>query len=153
MGPRAVQMYALGRQPVVLLMIDRDKRKLVNDMYGHQAGDQAIANLDRALAKVFLRQSDVLCRYGGDEFAVIPHNTDWKMAQTLARRLQEQVAAMPAPHPAMEFAIGASVGVAQLEAHEEVGEWIMRADKALYKAKQNGRDRVCVAESLLLKTA
>ncbi|WP_309671818.1 GGDEF domain-containing protein [Gemmatimonas sp.] len=153
MGPRAVQMYALGRQPVVLLMIDLDKLKLVNDMYGHQAGDAAIANLGGALAKVFLRQSDVLCRYGGDEFAAILHNTDWKMAQTLARRLQEQVAAMPAPHPAMEFSIGASVGVAQLEAHEEVDEWIARADKALYKAKQNGRDRVCVAESLLLKTA
>jgi diguanylate cyclase len=153
MGPRAVQMYALGRQPVVLLMIDLDKLKLVNDMYGHQAGDAAIANLGGALAKVFLRQSDVLCRYGGDEFAAILHNTDWKMAQTLARRLQEQVAAMPAPHPAMEFSIGASVGVAQLEAHEEVDEWIARADKALYQAKQNGRDRVCVAESLLLKTA
>lgn len=153
MGPRAVQMYALGRQPVVLLMIDLDKLKLVNDMYGHQAGDQAIANLGSALSKVFLRQSDVLCRYGGDEFVAILHNTDWKMAQTLARRLQEQVAAMPAPHPAMEFSIGASVGVAQLEAHEEVDEWIARADKALYKAKQNGRDRVCVAESLLLRTA
>jgi diguanylate cyclase len=153
MGPRAVQMYALGRQPVVLLMIDLDKLKLVNDMYGHQAGDAAIANLAGALSKVFLRQSDVLCRYGGDEFAAILHNTDWKMAQTLAHRLQEQVAAMPAPHPAMEFSIGASVGVAQLEAHEEVDEWIARADKALYKAKQNGLDRVCVADSLLLKTA
>ena len=153
MGPRAVQMYALSRQPVVLLMIDLDKLKLVNDMYGHQAGDQAISNLGKALSKVFLRQSDVLCRYGGDEFAVILQNTDWKMAQTLARRLQEQVGAMPAPHPAMEFSIGASVGVAQLEAHEEVDEWIARADKALYKAKQNGRDRVCVAESLLPHTA
>ncbi len=153
MGPRAVQMYALSRQPVVLLMIDLDKLKLVNDMYGHQAGDQAICNLGKALSKVFLRQSDVLCRYGSDEFAVILQNTDWKMAQTLARRLQEQVVAMPAPHPAMEFSIGASVGVAQLEAHEEVDEWIARADKALYKAKQNGRDRVCVAESLLPQPA
>ncbi len=153
MGPRAIQMYALSRQPVVLLMIDLDKLKLVNDMYGHQAGDQAICNLGKALSKVFLRQSDVLCRYGGDEFAVILQNTDWKMAQTLARRLQEQVVAMPAPHPAMEFSIGASVGVAQLEAHEEVNEWIARADKALCKAKQNGRDRVCVAESLLPHTA
>jgi len=95
----------------------------------------------------------VLCRYGGDEFAAILHNTDWKMAQILARRLQEYVAAMPAPHPAMEFSIGASVGVAQLEADEELEEWIARADKALYKAKQNGRDRVCVAESPLLKSA
>ncbi|WP_337172651.1 GGDEF domain-containing protein [Gemmatimonas aurantiaca] len=153
MAPRAVQMFSLGRQPVVLLMIDLDKLKLVNDMYGHQAGDMAIQTLANALGRVFLRQSDVLCRFGGDEFAAILHNTDWKMAQTLARRLQEQVAAMPAPHPAMEFSIGASVGVAQLDMHEEVDEWLARADKALYKAKQNGRDRVCVAETLLLKSA
>jgi diguanylate cyclase (GGDEF)-like protein len=85
---RAVQMFSLARQPVVLLMIDMDKLKLINDMYGHQAGDTAIATLGTALAKVFLRQSDVLCRYGGDEFAAILHNTDWKMAQTLGRRLQ-----------------------------------------------------------------
>jgi len=153
MGPRAVQRFALGRQPVALLMIDLDKLKLVNDMYGHQAGDAAIANLGGALAKVFLRESDVLCRYGGDEFAAILHNTDGKMAQMLARRFQEYVAAMPAPHPAMEFSIGASVGVAQLDAHEELDAWIARADKALYKAKQNGRDRVCVADSLLLESA
>lgn len=153
MAPRAVQMFSLGRQPVVLLMIDLDKLKLVNDMYGHQAGDAAIATLGRALAKVFLRQSDVLCRYGGDEFAAILHNTDWKMAQTLARRLQEQIAVMPSPHPAMEFQIGASVGVAQLDPYEDTDEWIARADKALYKAKQNGRDRVAVAESQLVKMA
>ncbi|MCA0377153.1 MAG: GGDEF domain-containing protein [Gemmatimonadetes bacterium] len=147
-APRAIQMFSLSRQPVVLLMIDLDKLKLVNDMYGHQSGDQAIVNLSRALSKVFLRQSDVLCRLGGDEFAVILYNTDWKMAQTLGRRLQEQLAALPAPHPAMEFSVGASVGVAQLEFHEELEEWVARADKALYKAKQNGRERVCVAEGL-----
>ena len=153
MLPRAVQMFSLARQPVVLLMIDLDKLKLVNDMYGHQAGDAAIATLGKALSKVFLRQTDVLCRYGGDEFAVILHNTDWKMAQTLARRLQDQISEMPAPHPAMEFQIGASVGVAQLEPFEDTAEWVARADKALYRAKQNGRDRVCIAESLGIKVA
>ncbi len=153
MAPRAVQMFSLSRQPVVLLMIDLDKLKLVNDMYGHQAGDAAIATLGQALAKVFLRQSDVLCRYGGDEFAAILHNTDWKMAQTLARRLQEQIAIMPSPHPAMEFQIGASVGVAQLDPFEDTAEWVARADKALYRAKQNGRDRVAIAETLSVKIA
>jgi len=151
--PRAMQMFSLGRQPVVLLMIDMDKLKLVNDMYGHQSGDAAIQNLGKALSRTFLRQSDVLCRIGGDEFAAVLHNTDWKMAQTLARRLQEQLSAMPAPHPAMEFSMGASVGVAQLEIHEDVDEWVARADRALYKAKQNGRDRVCVAEGLTLRTS
>jgi diguanylate cyclase (GGDEF)-like protein len=150
---RAVQMFSLSKQPVVLLMIDMDKLKLVNDMYGHQAGDTAIATLGRALTKVFLRQSDVLCRYGGDEFAAILHNTDWKMAQTLARRLGDTLAQLPAPHPAMEFSIGASVGVAQLEPLEDSEGWKARADKALYKAKQNGRDRVAVAESASTKAA
>ena len=144
---RAVQLFSLSRQPVVLLMIDMDKLKLVNDMYGHQAGDTAIATLVRALTKVFLRQSDVLCRYGGDEFAAILQNTDWKMAQTLARRLGDTLSQLPAPHAAMEFSIGASVGVAQLEPLEDAEQWKARADKALYKAKQNGRDRVAVAES------
>lgn len=153
MVARAIQMFSMGRQPVVLLMIDMDKLKLVNDMYGHQAGDNAIATLATALSKVFLRQSDVLCRYGGDEFAAILHNTDWKMAQTLARRLQDTLSGLPAPHPAMEFSIGASVGVAQLEPLEEVEEWKARADKALYKAKQSGRDRVAIAESPSVKVA
>lgn len=153
MAQRALQMFSLGRQPVVLLMIDMDKLKLVNDMYGHQAGDVAIQSLGKALSRTFLRQSDVLCRLGGDEFAAILHNTDWKMAQTLAKRLQEQLSAMPAPHPSMEFSLGASVGVAQLEIHEDVEEWIARTDKALYKAKQNGRERVCVADSLIPRTA
>lgn len=150
---RAVQMFSLARQPVVLLMIDMDKLKLVNDMYGHQAGDSAIATLGKALTKVFLRQSDVLCRYGGDEFAAILHNTDWKTAQTLARRLQDTLSQLPAPHPAMEFSIGASVGVAQLEPLENAEEWKARADKALYKAKQNGRERVAIAESPSVKVA
>jgi len=148
MAQRALQMFSLGRQPVVLLLIDMDKLKMVNDMYGHQSGDVAIQNLSKVLAKTFLRQSDVLCRIGGDEFATILHNTDWKMAQTLARRLQEQLALMPAPHPSMEFSLGASIGVAQLEHYEDVEEWVARADKALYKAKQSGRERVCVADGL-----
>ena len=150
---RAVQMFSLSRQPVVLLMIDMDKLKMVNDMYGHQAGDTAIATLGTALTKVFLRQSDVLCRYGGDEFAAILHNTDWKMAQTLAHRLGETLTQLPAPHPAMEFSIGASVGVAQLEPLEDAEAWKARADKALYKAKQNGLDRVAIAEGFATKVA
>jgi diguanylate cyclase len=150
MAPRAIQMFALSQQPVTLLMVDLDKLKLVNDMYGHQAGDAAIVGLASVLAKVFLRQTDCICRIGGDEFACILSNTDWKVAQTLARRLQESIAELPAPHPSMEFKVGASVGIAQLEPYDEVDEWVARADKALYKAKQHGRDRVCIAESHVL---
>lgn len=153
MVARAVQMHSLSRQPVVLLMIDMDKLKLVNDMYGHQAGDTAIATLGKALIKVFLRQSDVICRYGGDEFAVILHNTDWKTAQALALRLGETLSALPAPHPAMEFSLGASVGVAQLDPMEDAEAWKARADAALYRAKKHGFERVAVAPTSAVKVA
>src|SRR5690606_6433068 len=94
MAKRAIHMHALSGQPVALLMIDLDKFKLVNDMYGHQAGDQTLVSVAKCLSKVFLRQSDVVCRYGGDEYAVVLNNTDVKVAQMLARRLVQSVTDM-----------------------------------------------------------
>lgn len=146
---RAMQMHSLGKTPVSLIMIDLNKLKFVNDMYGHQAGDAFITGVAKCMAKVFLRQSDVICRYGGDEFSAILNNTDWKVALTLAQRLDEAISTMPSPHPALEFQVGASMGVAQLDAMEDVDEWISRADKALYKAKQG--DRIAVADSIVVK--
>lgn len=146
---RSVHMYSLSRQPVVLLMMDMDRLKMVNDMYGHMAGDAAIATLGTALKQVFLRQSDAICRYGGDEFAVLLNNTEWSTAQALAHRLQEALSSLPTPHPAMEFSVGVSVGVAQLQPLEDAETWKARADAALYKAKHNGFDRVVVADPQL----
>jgi diguanylate cyclase (GGDEF)-like protein len=147
MSQRAVHMHALSRQPVVLLMVDLDKFKLVNDMYGHQAGDQTLVNVGRCLSKVFMRQSDVVCRYGGDEYAVVLNNTDLKVAHMLARRLLESVSTMPSPHPSMEFAVGASVGIAEYDGEEQLDAWIARADRALYTAKHGGAERIAVAEA------
>jgi diguanylate cyclase (GGDEF)-like protein len=144
MAQRAMHLHALGRTPVTLVMIDLDKLKFVNDMYGHQSGDAFITGVAKAMSKVFLRQSDVICRNGGDEFSAILNNTDWKVAHSLAKRLQEQIALMPSPHPALEFQVSASIGLAQLDAAEELDEWVARADKALYKAKQG--ERLAVAD-------
>jgi diguanylate cyclase len=147
---RAVHLHSLGRTPVTLIMIDLDKLKFVNDMYGHQAGDAFITGVAKAMSKVFLRQSDVICRYGGDEFAAVLNNTDWKVALTLAKRLQDQIGTMQSPHPGLEFQVGASTGLAQLDSSEDVDEWIARADKALYQAKHG--DRVAVADAPLGKS-
>ena len=136
---RALHLHSLGRTPVTLIMIDLDKLKYVNDMYGHQAGDAFITGVANCMARVFLRQSDVICRFGGDEFSALLNNTDWKIGLTLAKRLAEQIAIMPSPHPAMEFQVGASIGLAQLDAAEDVDQWVARADKALYRAKQGAR--------------
>ncbi|MBC8088070.1 MAG: GGDEF domain-containing protein [Phycisphaerae bacterium] len=146
---RAMQMHSLGRTPVTLILLDLNKLKFVNDMYGHQAGDAFITGVAKAMSKVFLRQSDIICRYGGDEFCAIMNNTDWKVGLTLAQRLHDQIASMPSPHPALEFQVGASMGVAQFDASEDVEEWIARADKALYKAKQG--DGIAVADTPLGK--
>lgn len=144
---RAMQLFSLGRAPVSLLMIDLNKLKVINDSYGHPAGDKAITSVANALWKVFLRQSDVICRYGGDEFAVILNGCDMLVAQTLAKRLVEQVRTLPAPSPQMEFALGASVGVAQLQSGEDVAQWIARADYAMYQAKKQATSGVMLADS------
>jgi diguanylate cyclase len=147
MAQRAVQMFSLGRTPVTMLMIDLNKLKVINDSYGHPVGDAAIVSVSRALWKVFLRQTDVICRYGGDEFAVILNGCDLIVAQTLAKRLVEAVRTLPLPSPAMEFALGASVGVAQLAVGEDVTQWVARADRAMYQAKKQAMGGVMLADA------
>ncbi len=147
MAERAVQMFSLGRSPVTLLMIDLNKLKVINDSYGHPVGDAAIVSVAKALWKVFLRQSDVICRYGGDEFAVILNGCDLLVAQTLAKRLVDQVRSLPLPSPSMEFALGASVGVAQLVVGEDVTHWVDRADRAMYQAKKQAMGGVMLADA------
>lgn len=145
MSVRALQLFSLTRAPVTLLMIDLDKLKLINDSYGHPAGDSALTTVAQALKLVFLRQSDVISRYGGDEFAVILNNCDVLVARTLAGRLLEMVRALPSP--GMEFALGASIGVAQLEPGEDVAHWIARADRAMYRAKRQATGSVMLADA------
>ena len=143
---RAVQLFSLSRAPVTLLMIDMNKLKVINDSYGHPVGDKAISSIAHALVLVFLRQSDVVCRYGGDEFAVILMGCDVLVAQTLAKRVVEAVRTLPPPSPLMEFALGVSVGIAQLQAGEEASQWIDRADRAMYQAKKAAMGGVMVAD-------
>jgi diguanylate cyclase len=146
MSARAVHLFSLGRASVTLLMIDLNKLKVINDSYGHTAGDAAIVSVANALWKVFLRQSDVICRYGGDEFAVLLNGCDLVVAEKLANRLVATVRSLPAPSPQMEFALGASIGIAMLEAGEDVAQWVGRADKAMYLAKARAGSGVMVAD-------
>lgn len=149
MSHRAVHIHALSRQPVVLVMVDLDKFKMVNDMYGHQAGDATLVTVGKCLSKVFMRQTDVVCRYGGDEYAVVLNNTDIKVAQMLARRLVDAISEMPSPHPAMEFSVAASIGLAEYDGEENLEAWVARADRAMYMAKQSASERIVVAGATL----
>jgi diguanylate cyclase (GGDEF)-like protein len=128
-----------------ILMIDIDHFKRVNDTYGHQVGDLAIQAMADACKRI-TRPTDIVARYGGEEFIVTLTHTEQAGALKVAERLREAVAeiAVPTEKGALSFTI--SVGVSTYEKKSTVDKIIGRADQALYKAKQGGRNRVCAEQ-------
>jgi diguanylate cyclase (GGDEF)-like protein len=129
--------------PLALLMIDVDHFKRINDTRGHMAGDTVLRQVARLLAGR-LRHSDMLGRYGGEEFCVIALDSDTEGALTLAESLREVVAYRPVVIEGGELPVTVSIGVAHCPAHsvKDLKDLITEADAALYAAKENGRNRV-----------
>jgi diguanylate cyclase len=157
---RSIELHSLLGQPASLMMIDVDNFKSINDTYGHTAGDTALRQIANVLSKTFLRRVDFVCRYGGDEFAVILQETKLANAQLLAERLRRQVQelrpieALPVEESAAADGeatdpaspqITLSIGVAELTIGDNAVTWIKRSDSALYQSKRAGRDTVSAA--------
>ena len=140
--PRAVQKRILLNEPACLILIDIDQFKQINDSHGHKAGDSALELIAAALVKSFPRRSDVVARLGGDEFAVIAPGTSSLDGYRLATRLLDAVRAT-GESEALSFTV--SAGVAEALPGEDADGWYARADRALYDAKAEGRDRVFIA--------
>jgi diguanylate cyclase (GGDEF)-like protein len=145
----AEQEFARCRRyghPISLWMIDVDHFKAVNDAYGHHAGDVALQSLV-ATSRQALRDWDVLGRMGGEEFAVLLPETDTDQAILVAERLRQTVAAVGIPVEKDKVVrLTVSTGIATSEDDDTSIEGLLvRADQALYEAKQTGRDKVCVA--------
>jgi diguanylate cyclase (GGDEF)-like protein len=136
-----VQRY---KRPLACLMIDLDHFKKINDTYGHPVGDTVIKEVANYLTKI-CRGSDVVCRYGGEEFIIILPETDLMGASTLGQRIRVSVAEHQFKAGEERFLVTLSVGVAELTGEESVEEMIARADAALYQAKNQGRNRVVKA--------
>jgi diguanylate cyclase (GGDEF)-like protein len=132
-------------RPLSCLLLDVDFFKTVNDTHGHAAGDAALAQAARALAES-VRGSDVVCRYGGEEFLVLVPETNARGALALAEKIRLAVSSMLFGDGERAFALTLSAGVAELRPDESGNDMIARADEALYHAKQRGRDRVEAAE-------
>ena len=131
---------------VALIMCDVDHFKLYNDTYGHQAGDDCLRNVARAICSVTERATDVVARYGGEEFVVVLPDTPAGGALVAAEKIRHAIHLMNLPHGASPFArVTLSIGIAAMtpEADNPPQELIEHADRALYRAKHSGRDRVC----------
>lgn len=140
----SVNMHYLTGQPVSLIMIDLDEFKQVNDRYGHSVGDAVLRAMGEALARSFIRRNDLVARYGGDEFAVILPDTRVKHVFTLAERLLNLVRDIEIEADGEIINISCSVGFTEAVEGDTETTLIDRADKALFKAKANGRDQsVC----------
>jgi len=129
---------------VSLLMIDIDFFKKVNDTWGHQAGDAVLSGV-AGLIKDKLRATDLLARYGGEEFCLLATGTDKAGAQVLAERVRAMVQNAVFEHGGNSIAVTISIGVSTWEPSfgENPDELVRRADAALYRAKEQGRNRVC----------
>jgi diguanylate cyclase (GGDEF)-like protein len=136
--------YAEARRyarPLACLMIDLDHFKHVNDTYGHAAGDAALMQVARVLTES-VRASDVVCRYGGEEFLVLAPETSAEGARALGEKIRAAATLRFFGDGTHAFPLTFSVGVAELGAGESANDLIARADHALYNAKERGRNRV-----------
>lgn len=145
---------AMRRQyPITLMMCDIDFFKQYNDAQGHQAGDECIRAVARAIEETLKRPGDLVARYGGEEFAAILPDTDFEGAQMVAESVRNAVAELGIPHgrsavsSRVTLSIGAACTIPKRGAPAVGDELIEAADKALYAAKSAGRNRVVVTQS------
>ena len=133
--------------PSSLMILDIDHFKKVNDTYGHQAGDEVIRVLADLITET-MRTTDIIGRYGGEEFVVFLPNTDVNNAKIVAERLREKSERCPVVHEDTTISFTISIGLAEFSTdYANTMVWLEDADQALYSAKHNGRNQVCLAKA------
>ncbi len=138
-----VDQAAARGKPLTVLVLDIDYFKSINDNHGHDAGDDVLREFAIRIRKS-IRGIDLACRYGGEEFVVVMPETDLAVATMVAERLRRRIASEPFPiqQGARNIEVTISIGIAALGADDNAASVIKRADRALYRAKRDGRNRV-----------
>lgn len=134
--------------PLSLIIFDLDDFKLVNDTYGHMAGDEVIRNTAKQIESL-LRTSDTAGRYGGEEFLIILPNINRAGAHGLAERMRKQLASSRVPFNNEEIGITISMGISELTHHPRYEDLVKEADLALYASKAAGKNRATCFNSAI----
>ncbi len=141
----------LGFQiPLTIIFFDLDNFKKINDTCGHEAGDAALKNIAGILQKR-LRSSDISCRWGGEEFLVALLAADVPAAFKIAENLRKNIEAKKVPAKKGKLTITASFGVADYTNEPTIEEVIKKADRAMYKSKKSGKNKITISKESNLK--
>jgi diguanylate cyclase (GGDEF)-like protein len=130
-------------KPLTALLLDLDRFKVLNDTYGHLAGDQVLNGFAQDL-KSCLRHSDIVCRWGGEEFIVLLKDTDGDTGLIIAEKIRQYVEQQRYTYNDQILQVTVSIGLTTLQPDDTLHTLLSRADHSMYRAKQSGRNRTCV---------
>ena len=142
---QAVRDARRQRTALSLILLDLDHFKNINDTYGHQAGDAVLKHCAATIQRC-LRNADILCRWGGEEFLVVLKQCAAIDAFHLAEKIRQAIAKDKVPFREEGIQVRVSLGVAQLQADETGEALLTRADSAMYRAKESGRNRTKMSD-------
>lgn len=143
---QAIQEARRNPSPLCALLLDLDNFKDLNDNHGHLAGDEVLRGFANKL-RDNLRQSDIICRWGGEEFILLLKDTSPEQARLLAEKVRQQTEHSNFSYKGASLQVTTSIGLAELHPDDSLSELLARADRALYRAKQSGRNRTCEASA------
>jgi diguanylate cyclase (GGDEF)-like protein len=146
LAAQAMQEARREPKPLTALLLDLDHFKALNDTYGHLAGDQVLIGFARDLESC-LRHSDIVCRWGGEEFIVLLKDTDGKTGLMIAEKIRQHVEQQRYAYNGKALQLTISIGLTTQQPDDTLHSLLSRADHAMYRAKQSGRNRTCVEKS------
>ena len=144
MGNKSFYLAKREKHPLSIICIDIDHFKSINDNYGHNIGDEILKLVSSKMNKL-IRKSDILARTGGEEFTILLNNTDKENAFILAEKLRTTIENSCYRDKEFEIQVTISLGISELQNDdEELDSIISRADKALYRAKNESRNKTVI---------
>ncbi len=138
---REIQLANRNSRPLSIIFFDIDHFKNINDTYGHECGDIALSTAANCI-KEALRDSDIVFRYGGEEFVILLSDTNLNGAKVIAERIRQQIENHRLAYNMEILKLTASLGISSLRGNDNKDSLIKRADNAMYRAKDNGRNQV-----------